>query len=619
MDDGRDLPPLPIPPPSEVPVAESSRRHSHRSKDRYSARELATLLLLEQREHRETERELSRVSEQLRLETARADEADRRVLEVTERLKSVNEARLTALREAARANESLGLYKFQLENAQNEIFRAQSVFDIVEKERYHAELQGAKSRTAARRLHEQHKIHLAREEGRRMGLQEGLEAGRLGLRDELGNPPPVSNFGDSQFDDYDGDNFDDEELSPIDFDALELDAPSPPRDRTPNNNLRDAPDPIPVPPPVPQPVPVPAPKTGPATAPLSPFVPFHDIHPTPVHNGVPHPRHEPIDVPPDGYIPGTGPDSLPLVPPPHEFLHHREPSSPHRSRVSSAVEDHVRAPSAFARTMSPRQHNDYRSPSQLARSVRAESVQRAPSVAGSVRPVQMPTPRMDTNIPGIESQAQQRASWASDSYGGGQYTQAPLTNTSSGPIEINVMPPSRPDSYVSSGQFGTPSMGSNLFGPGGAPPTGAARGAPLPNIYGPPAPAAFGNPPAGAPTEFVPSAFQQNRNGGASASPMPGSYTLPSEGPAGPADPPYDPFDEHDSESTHSSDLQTSTPNTLTTPPETRRPHPHKPPRKKNPAAWPRDPGYERPPKNPTGPGFGYDGNVGSTSGAQGQ
>ncbi|KAF8170304.1 hypothetical protein K438DRAFT_1436723, partial [Mycena galopus ATCC 62051] len=139
-----------------------------------SVRDLTTLVLLEQREHRETQRELSRVTELLRLQTLRADDAEKNVDLATERLRSVNEARLAAVREAARASESLErrcfrLYKFQLETAQNEIHRAQSVFNIVERERYQAEVAGAKSRTAARRLNEEHKIYLAREEGREEG------------------------------------------------------------------------------------------------------------------------------------------------------------------------------------------------------------------------------------------------------------------------------------------------------------------------------------------------------------------------------------------------------------------------------------------------------------------
>lgn len=50
---------------------------------------------------------------------------------------------------------------------------------------------------------------------------------------------------------------------------------------------------------------------------------------------------------------------------------------------------------------------------------------------------------------------------------------------------------------------------------------------------------------------------------------MPGSYGFSSMGT--PGRPPVDPF-EVDSQSTHSSEFQTSEPNTLTTPPEERRP-----------------------------------------------
>jgi len=145
-------------------------------------------------------------------------------------------------------------------------------------------------------------------------------------------------------------------------------------------------------------------------------------------------------------------------------------------------------------------------------------------------------------------------------------------------------------------------MGSNLFGSGVAAPRSAAS--PLstthfPGSAGPSDPSA--NPLAAGIMQpgFVPLGFQENPN----VSPMPGAYALPAEGPA---DASHDPsgLDEYGSPSTHSSDLQTSTPNTLTTPPETRRPHPHTLPRVKNPAAWPRAPSY---PKNSTGPGFGYD------------
>ncbi|KAJ7782845.1 hypothetical protein B0H16DRAFT_1447103 [Mycena metata] len=583
----RDLPPIPIPPPSEPPLAGSSRRHSHRSKNRTSVRELAAVILLEQQEHHETQRELVRLTEKLRLATLRAEEAESRVEEVTARLKSVNEARLVAVREAARANESLGhvlLYKFQLETAQNEIHRAQSVFDIVEKERYHAELAGAKSRTTARKLSEQQKIHLAREEGRRIGMQEGIEAGR---HYELGADarPAPSTFGESQYDYYDeNDLYDDGLDSPGgSLASEEFISPRNGPSVLPRTHARDTPAPLPIPPPVPTAF------RQPAGAPLSPlFTPFHDIHPISIHNEVPHPQHERYDVPPDGFIPSLGPDSLPQVPPPHEFLRHQLSPSPPRNARSSVVEEPGIAPSAFARAISNngRQTTSQRAPSARAESVRrapstrAESVGRAPSTraesSGSVHPVvHMPTPRMNSDLPGIERQAQRQsfASSASDFYGGAPApVRPPPSNDSSSAIPISVQPPSRPISHLSSGHVGTPSMGSALFGPDVAAPSRRSIHA-----------------------DAGPSSFQpEHRDGG--ISPMPGTYALP------PEDPPYDSFNHVDSPSTHSSDLQTSTPNTLTTPPGQRRPHPHKPPRKKNPAAWPR------------GPGFGYDGNVASTS-----
>ncbi|KAJ7188564.1 hypothetical protein C8R46DRAFT_24782 [Mycena filopes] len=379
----RDLPPIPIPPPTE-PVAGSSRRHSHRSKNRTSVRELAAVILLEQQEHIETQREVARLTEKLRLANLRAEEAESRVSEATARLKSVNEARLAAVRDAARANESLGLYKFQLETAQNEIHRAQSVFNIVEKERYQAELAGARSRTTARKISEKHKLYLAREEGRRLGMQEGFEAGQQA---PTGNAPP-STFGESQ---YEYDYYDDD---PDDLYEEGLDSPggsigseeflSPPNAPSifPPTIARDTPAPIPIPPPAPAPAPAQQPPAG---APLSPlFTPFHDIHPISLHNQTPHPQHDRYDVPPDGFIPSLGPDSLPQIPPPHEFLRQQFSPSPPRSTRPGVVEEPGIAPSAFARAIS--NNGRQTTTTQRAPSARAESVRRAPSTrAESVR------------------------------------------------------------------------------------------------------------------------------------------------------------------------------------------------------------------------------------------
>ncbi|KAJ7232783.1 hypothetical protein B0H12DRAFT_188412 [Mycena haematopus] len=514
--------------PTTAPFAGSSRRHSHRSKATTSVRDLTALILKEQSDHRETQRELLRVNALLSSATLRAEAAEKNVVLAMDKIRSVNEDRLAAVREATRANESLKLYKFQLETAQHEIHRAQSVFDIVERERHQAEVAGAKSRTAARRLNEEHKIHLAREEGRRAGMKEGFEAGRLGIFADGGGTPAPSNFGGTQtYDYYDDADFDNELLdSPGGSITTEdlysgrpnLPSPNPPSIAPPRSpavppnhqrppsiappaQSRDTPAPLPIPPPAP-------------AAPLSPlFRPFHDIHPIPVHNEVPHPRHEHVDVPPEGYIPTTDPDGLVRLPPAHDFTFQGESTAPRSN--GSVGEESVRAPSAFARNMSPRQHG--RSPSQRTHgtpSIIAESVRRPPSNAGS-RPIQMPTPRMDTNLPGIERQAQQRSSWSSDFFGGGPPIQAPLPSDSgSDPIPINIQSPSR-QSYTSSAHIGTPSMGNKLFGPGVADPSGNSRPLSRPNVDIP-----------GYPFPAVPLGFQPSPSG---TSPMPGAYGAPSE------------------------------------------------------------------------------------------
>ncbi|KAJ6497800.1 hypothetical protein C8R45DRAFT_139899 [Mycena sanguinolenta] len=447
MDSDRDLPPLPIrppeiseprmsmPEPTTVPVAGSSRRHSHRSKATTSVRDLTALILKEQSDHRETQRELLRVNELLHLANLRADAAEKNVTLAIERLKTVNEERL---------------YKFQLETAQHEIHRAQSVFNIVERERYQAEVAGAKSRTAARRLNEEHKIHLAREEGRRAGMKEGFQAGRLGIWADGGGTPAPSNFGDTQpYDYYTDADFDNELLeSPNgsitpeeDLDSGPSNPPSPnppsigappsliapgrqrPSSIAPPAQARDTPAPMPIPPPVPA-----APPT---------FTPFHDIHPIPVHNEAPHPWHEHVIVPPEGYIPTTGPDGLVHLPPAHEF------SIAPRSNASVGEESSI-APSTFTKAMSLRGHA--RSPGQhtdRAPSIIAENVRRVPSTVGSSHPVQMPTPRMNTDLAGIDRHAQQRSSFSSDFYGGRAPTQAPLSGDESDPIPINIQSPVR--------------------------------------------------------------------------------------------------------------------------------------------------------------------------------
>ncbi|KAJ7072565.1 hypothetical protein C8F01DRAFT_1104395 [Mycena amicta] len=450
MSDDRDLPPLPIPAPHGQ-MADSFRRHSTRSKDKGSIREMALLLNDERRGHHDTQRELERVREQLRLQTQLTQDAESRVLEATSRLKAECRSgrpktnRLTAVREAARLNESLRLYRFQLETAQNEINRAQSVFNIVEKERYKAELAGAKSRTVARRLHEQQKIYNAREEGRRQGLQEGLEAGRLHvLTSEVDG---ISNFADL--------DLLDDELYGDDLNAggSELEdafySPNPSRNATsirdtrisqvPEASSRTAAQRLSRVSATPDPVPVPSAgwNTGADSGPLT--HPAACDHPA-IHNQPPHPLHQHADIPPDGYIPtvGPGPDSLPEIPPAHEFI-----------RRSVILEEPAVSPAAFARALSPR--------TQRPVSVTAEAVRAAPSAAGSIRSVKMPTPRSGTNLRDIELEARRTST-------NFEFFPVNASRSSSGSVGISVLPASPESRPVSQMYVGSPSSGNKLFG-----------------------------------------------------------------------------------------------------------------------------------------------------------
>jgi hypothetical protein len=93
-------------------------------------------------------------------------------------LRSAIEAKDRADQDITRISEELRLYKLQLDAAQKEIFRAQDVLQMVEKQKYDAELDAAKARTTARDLLEEKTIMIAREEGRKLGYKDGLRRGR---------------------------------------------------------------------------------------------------------------------------------------------------------------------------------------------------------------------------------------------------------------------------------------------------------------------------------------------------------------------------------------------------------------------------------------------------------
>ncbi|OCH95916.1 hypothetical protein OBBRIDRAFT_830515 [Obba rivulosa] len=168
---------------------EPERRHkSHRS------RNLVKILLNEEYEVKQTRRVLSAALDRLDSETQRAQEAERRALEMAERFKIVNDARISAQQEARRAIEELQMYKVQLDNAQREINRASDLLRDIEAQRDDAEAAAARARTTARRLREQQLVYQAREDGRKQGYEEGMKRGYDDGRAAAlsGAPPPGS-------------------------------------------------------------------------------------------------------------------------------------------------------------------------------------------------------------------------------------------------------------------------------------------------------------------------------------------------------------------------------------------------------------------------------------------
>ncbi|KAI0065959.1 hypothetical protein BV25DRAFT_1821682 [Artomyces pyxidatus] len=245
------------------------------------------------------------VTEQLREESRRADDNERRARDAISRFKVINDARVLAQQDAARANEELRLYKIQLENAQREIFKAQEVLDVMSDQRHEAELSAARARSTARKIKEDRLVDLAREDGRRLGLQQGINRGRrIALEQSRSNTDDRrsrDNLSERSERDY-VDEGDDRSFD------LQEDIPPPP------------------PPPL---DPIDGPMLNFPPSPTAAVPPAHvDIHPIPVRN-TPSPSHHPDNVIPlEGFIPHADADSTIRLPPPHEMQRSISPVIP---------------------------------------------------------------------------------------------------------------------------------------------------------------------------------------------------------------------------------------------------------------------------------------------------
>ncbi|KAI0004982.1 hypothetical protein BJV74DRAFT_880903 [Russula compacta] len=153
-------------------------RHHHHSRHSHLHRELAHMLSISSRDAKELRLGLNSAFEKLDQSRARASHAEKLALDVLLRVRRAEEERTNAMREASSVREELGKYKALVDNAHGEIRRAQQMLQDQDHLRYEAEASAARARDNARQMKQRRLIDLAREEGRKMGYREGIQAGQ---------------------------------------------------------------------------------------------------------------------------------------------------------------------------------------------------------------------------------------------------------------------------------------------------------------------------------------------------------------------------------------------------------------------------------------------------------
>jgi hypothetical protein len=143
------------------------------------------MLSVSSRDTKELRRGLSAAFDRLDQSRVRANHAEKLALDTLLRVREAETERGDAMRQSSTAREELGKYKALLDNAHGEIRRAQQMLRDQEQLRYEAEASAARDRDTARLMKQRRIIDLAREQGRKIGFNEGIQAGqRIGYHED---------------------------------------------------------------------------------------------------------------------------------------------------------------------------------------------------------------------------------------------------------------------------------------------------------------------------------------------------------------------------------------------------------------------------------------------------
>jgi len=134
---------------------------------------------------RSMRRLLRETSEKLEAATKRANKAEHYARDARTRTSSLEKHYQASRERNVKTIEELDRYKHELQIAQQQVQIAQDEINSLAVERDRAESDAARARDLARKATEQLKVHQAREDGKKVGFEEGRQAAMLEARAQM--------------------------------------------------------------------------------------------------------------------------------------------------------------------------------------------------------------------------------------------------------------------------------------------------------------------------------------------------------------------------------------------------------------------------------------------------